>query len=175
MRPSVVVYDSEGVLPPTFVRDVGLDDGVVLIDGLADAHRVGRRAEVLVIVAGRDEAGALGLLTSPVGSRARTILLFLVDAQHHRRVLLHGARRGAIMLIAQPPAVLAACLRELVAPQPFDRDGAPIYRATGLAASATELCLLLVAARHRPGRRRGLPRWRAPWSKGGRPIDMASR
>ena len=155
MRASAVVYDPERMLPPTFVRDEGLGGYVVVLDDLAGAHRLGRRAKALVIVGGRDESGAMGLLTSAPDSRAHTILLFLADARHQRHVMLRGARRGALVLIGQPPVVLGACLRVLVAPPRAGGEGVTICRATS-PTSAGKLWLRLVAARRsidRHGRR----------------------
>jgi hypothetical protein len=153
MPVTVVVYDAESVLPPTFVRDEGLGHAVVLVSDLAEAHRIARPAEVLVIVGSHDQAGPIGLLTSSAESHTRTVLLYLADAQHQRRVMIHGARRGATVMIGQSPGILAACLRDLVARPPFC-GRRTIYRTTGSAMSEVEVCLLILTIR-RAARRRG--------------------
>lgn len=112
----VVAYDPDGVLSPTFASDEGLGDEFMRVDDLADAHRCAGRAQVLVIVGGRDRAGAVGLLTSFGGAGEQVVVLFLTDARRQRRLVLNGGRRGAIMLIGQAPDALGACLRELAPP-----------------------------------------------------------
>lgn len=151
MPVSAVIYDSASVLPLNFVSDEGLGDSVVRVRDLADAHRLGRQREVLVIVVG-DESDTIGLLTSFAGDRAHVVLLFLTDAQYQRRMIIHGARRGAAVMIGESFGVLAACLRDLVARPPFV-GRATTYRATGSALSPAEVCLLRLAGR-RAARRR---------------------
>lgn len=145
MSVSVVIYDSAFVLPLTFVSDEGLGDSVVLIRDLAAAHRRGRQAEALVIVTG-DQIGAIGLLTAFAEPHACAVLLFLMDAEQERRVMIHGARRGAAVMIGEPPKNLAACLRDVVARPPFSCRPT-VYRAVGAPMSAAEVCLLRVAGR----------------------------
>jgi hypothetical protein len=146
MPVTVVVYDAQSVLPPTFVRDEVLDGAIVLVSDLADAHRLGRLAEVLVIVGSDDQAGAIGLLTASAESYKHTVLLYLTDALHQRRVMIHGARRGAAVMIGQSSEILASCLRDLTMRPPFG-SRPTTYRATSSAMSEVELCLLIVAIR----------------------------
>jgi hypothetical protein len=161
MPATVVVYDSASVLPPTFVGDEGLAGKVALVTDLAKAHRLGRAAEVLVIVGGGDQAGTIGLLTSAVDATTPTLLLYLADAEHHHRVLIHGARRGATIMIGEPLEILAACLRDIVA-RPLESGRRAItrptvFRPTSSPVSPAELCLLMVAARRAATRRREAP------------------
>lgn len=116
--PAVVVYDPDGVLPSSFASDTGLGAAASIVETPSDAHRLGRDARVMVLVAGQDSSAALGLLASS-GARCTTrLVLFATDARHHRRLLIRAVRHDALVLVAQPVARLRACIRDLLALPP---------------------------------------------------------
>ena len=112
--PAAVVYDPDGVLPSSFASDTGLRDAVVRVESASDACRLGRDALVLVLVAGRDNSGAYGLLALFRGRRMPRLVLFTSEARHHRRLLIRAGRHDAIVLVAQSPATLTECVRGLL-------------------------------------------------------------
>jgi hypothetical protein len=116
MPAAVVVYDPDGILPPSFASDAGLRDVIARVEQPADANRLARDAAVVVLVAGRDSSAMLGFLASSGGRRTPRLVLFASNARHHRRVVIRAVRHEAIALIGQSPAALAECIRELVAP-----------------------------------------------------------
>jgi hypothetical protein len=114
MPATVVVFDPEGTLPSSFAADATSTRVVVRVESAAKAHRLARRAAIVVIVTGRDAATALGFLASVMDRRGARLVLFASNASHDRRVILHALRRGAMVLLEQPPSVLAECVRALV-------------------------------------------------------------
>lgn len=120
MPASVVVYDPDGMLPSTFAYATGLGDATVQVVRGPDAHRLAEHARVIVLVAGRDNAAGLGFLASLGELKERLLVLLATDARRHRRVVIRAIRRGATVLIDQPPDALAAHVRGLVMPRAAD-------------------------------------------------------
>ena len=117
--PAAVVYDPDGVLPSSFVADIGLGPSVVLVEVAADAHRLARDANVLVLVAGRDNSAVLGFLALSSGRRWLRLVLLASDARHHRRVLIRAMRHQVRVLIGEAPDALADCIRDLLMNRPI--------------------------------------------------------
>lgn len=117
MPATVVVYDPDGILPSTFVYATGLGDAAVQVARAPEAHRLAEHATVVVLVAGRDNAAGLGFLASLGELRNRILVLAATDARRHRRLVIRAIRRGATVLIDQPPDALVACLRGLLMPR----------------------------------------------------------
>src|SRR6476661_6557219 len=114
MPSTVVVYDPDGMLPSTFAYATGLGDAVHVARA-PEAHRLAEHATVVVLVAGRDNAAGLGFLASLGELQSRMLVLVAMDARRHRRLVIRAIRRGATVLIDQPPDALVACVRSLLA------------------------------------------------------------
>ena len=122
MPATVVVYDPDGILPSTFAYATGLGDAVHVVRA-PEAHRLAEHATVVVLVAGRDNAAGLGFLASLGELRDRLLVLAATDARRHRRLVIRAIRRGATVLIDQPPDALVACVRNLLMPRGADPSG----------------------------------------------------
>jgi hypothetical protein len=115
MLEAVMVFDPECALPTSFVADASIPCAVMRVDRADKARRLARHATVVVIVATEDSATTLGFLASVLQLRDASLVVFVPDAFRHHRVILHALRRGAIVLLQQPPSVLIECVGDLIA------------------------------------------------------------
>jgi hypothetical protein len=104
------------MLPPSFEHEIGADVSLIRVARISEAQQLGRDAAVLVLVAGHDNAAGLGFLAATCELRDARLVLVASDARHQRRVLLRAVRRGAVLLIEQPPSALVSCLGDLLSP-----------------------------------------------------------
>jgi len=103
-----------------------LGDAVVQVARAPEAHRLAEHATVVVLVAGRDNAAGLGFLASLGELQSRMLVLVAMDARRHRRLVIRAIRRGATVLIDQPPDALVACVRSLLASRAADPSAGPL-------------------------------------------------
>ena len=122
MPPFALVFDPDGILTSTFAHATGLDDATH-VSRAPEAHRLSELAAVVVLVAGNDNAPGLGFLASLGELRGRLLVLAAADARRHRRLVIRAIRRGATVLIDQPPDALVACIRNLLGSRSADPSG----------------------------------------------------
>jgi len=125
MTATVVVFDPDGLLPSSVEREIGADVSLIRVTRSSEAQRLGPDAAVLVLVAGHDNATGLGFLAATGDLRDAKLVLVASDARGQRRVLIRAVRRGAVLLIEQPPSALMSCLGDLLSPPESALSNAP--------------------------------------------------
>jgi hypothetical protein len=112
MAITMVVFDPDGMLPPSVEREIGADVVLIRLTRISEVLQLGHEAAVLVLVAGHDDAAGLGFLAATGELRGTRLVLVASDARRQRRVLIRAVRRSAVLVIEQPPSALVSCLRD---------------------------------------------------------------
>jgi chemotaxis response regulator CheB len=115
MLATLVVFDPECALPTVCFAEASIPYVVIRVERADEARRFARHATVVVVVATENVAAMLGFLASVMQRRDARLVVFAADATRQHQVILPALRRGAIVLIQQPPSLLVECVGDLIA------------------------------------------------------------